>query len=311
MKAIFMGTPDFAVPALRVLCDAHEVVAVYTKPDKPAGRGRKLAVSPVKHEALARGLLVREPKSLRRPEVLAELQALQPALIVVAAYGLILPQAVLDIPARGCINIHGSLLPRYRGASPIVGALLAGEQETGITLMLMDAGLDTGPMLAQRSIPITASDNTGTLEARLSGQGAELLAETLPGWLDGQIVPQKQDDSCATLTRLIKKEDGLIDWFEPAKSIVRKVRAFAPWPGAFTIWQGQPLKLLGAQLRTEAGVPGIVSQAAGVIRIGAGEGSVEVTELQAAGKRAMPAAEFVRGHPEFIGARLTAAGGKQ
>lgn len=311
MKAIFMGTPDFAVPALRALCDAHEVVAVYTKADKPAGRGRKLSVSPAKEEALARGLLVKEPKSLRRPEAVAEMQALQPDFIVVAAYGLILPQAVLDIPPHGCINIHGSLLPRYRGASPIAGALLAGEQETGITLMLMDAGLDTGPMLAQRSIPIEAGDNTGTLETRLSLLGAELLAETLPRWLDGRIVPQMQDDSLATLTRLIKKEDGLIDWSEPATNIVRKVKAFAPWPGAFTIWQGQPLKLLGARSNSRESAPGLVSQSAGAVLIGTGAGSVEATEVQAAGKRAMSGIEFVRGHSDFIGARLAPQTGER
>ena len=299
-----MGTPDFAVPALRSLSDAYEVIAVYTKLDKPAGRGRKVAVSAVKQEAIGRGFAVREPKSLRPAEVVAEIKALRPELIVVAAYGLILPQAVLDIPPHGCINVHASLLPHFRGASPIAGALLAGERETGITLMLMEAGLDTGPILAQRAIPIEAADNTGTLEAKLSRMGAELLAETLPRWLEGAIIPQPQDDGLATITRLIQKADGKIEWSETATTIVRTIKAFTPWPGAYTEWNGQPLKLLGAAERDDAGSPGLVVKLGGTVLVGSGKGSVEITELQAAGKRAMGAADFLRGRPEFVGAQL-------
>lgn len=299
-----MGTPDFAVPALRSLSDAHEVIAVYTKLDKPAGRGRKVAVSAVKQEAIGRGFAVREPKSLRPAEVVAEIKALRPELIVVAAYGLILPQAVLDIPPHGCINVHASLLPHFRGASPIAGALLAGERETGITLMLMEAGLDTGPILAQRAIPIEAADNTGTLEAKLSRMGAELLAETLPRWLEGAIIPQPQDDGLATITRLIQKADGKIEWSETATTIVRTIKAFTPWPGAYTEWNGQPLKLLGAAERDDAGSPGLVVKLGGTVLVGSGKGSVEIIELQAAGKRAMGAADFLRGRPEFVGAQL-------
>ena len=244
---------------------------------------------------------------MRPAAVVAAIKALQPDLIVVAAYGLILPQSVLDIPARGCINVHASLLPRYRGASPIASALLAGEQETGITLMLMEAGLDTGPILAQRAIPIEAADNSGLLEAKLSRLGADLLADTLPHWLAGSIVPQPQDDSLATTTRMIKKEDGHIKWSEKAICIVRRIKAFTPWPGAFTTWNGQPLKLLSALPREHCAAPGRVVKSGGAVLIGTGEGSVEIAQLQAAGKRAMSAAEFVRGHPEFIDSHLGGA----
>ena len=307
LRTIFMGTPDFAVPTLRILGDSQDVVAVFTKPDKPAGRGRRVAGSPVKQEALARGINVLEPKSLRPPAVVAAIKALQPDLIVVAAFGLILPQSVLDIPPRGCINVHASLLPRYRGASPIAGALLSGEQETGITLMLMEAGLDTGPILAQRAIPIGAADNSALLEAKLSRLGAELLADTLPHWLAGNIVPQPQDDSLATLTRLIRKEDGQIVWSEPATTIVRRIMAFTPWPGAFTRWNDHALKLLSALPREHRAEPGKVFKSGGAVLIGAGEGSVEITQLQAAGRRAMSTADFVRGHPEFIDSQLGVA----
>lgn len=303
-RVVFMGTPEFSVPSLRALAQAYEVVGVFTQPDRPAGRGRRVVESPVKQEAQACGLAVFQPKSLRREAVQAELRQLKPDVIVVAAYGLILPQAVLDIPPHGCLNVHASLLPKYRGAAPIAFALLEGERETGITIMLMEAGLDTGPILAQRAIPIAADDNAGTLEQKLSSLGAELLRETLPRWLAGEIAPQPQNDTGATLTRLIKKEDGAIDWSQPAISIVRKVRAFTPWPGAYTTWQGNLLKIIRATPIDIAAPVGEVLQHDDQIVVGAGEGSVRLDEVQLAGKRAMSSAEFVRGQRAFVGARL-------
>ena len=299
-----MGTPAFAVPILCALHDTQEVVGVFTQPDRPAGRGRQVALSPIKQAALAHRLPVFQPKTLRSAKVQEELRSLRPDLIVVAAYGLILPQAVLDGPPKGCLNVHASLLPKYRGASPIAFAILAGENQTGVSIMLMDAGLDTGPILSQLAIPVEADDTAGSLEGKLSALAAELLAETLPSWLNGALTPQPQDDQAASLTRLLSKADGLIDWTQPAAEIVRRIRAFNPWPGAYTFWHSQPLKLLRAATMTKAHEPGHVFGHAGAVLVGAGEGSVEVVQVQPAGKRAMSAAEFVRGHADFIGSGL-------
>jgi len=299
-----MGTPGFAVPALRALCDACDVVGVYTQPDRPAGRGRKLEASPVKREAEARGLPVFQPRSVRPVGAVETLRALAPDLIVVAAYGLILPQSVLDIPARRCINIHASLLPRYRGASPITFAILNGERETGITLMQMEAGLDTGPIIAARAVAIADDDTAETLEARLSISGAELLAQTLPAWLAGQITPVKQDDAAATLTRLIKKADGLIDWAQPAAQIALRVRAFTPWPGAATDWNGEPLKIVRAAVVAGSDEPGRVRVRGNSVTVGTGNGCLRLDLIQPAGKRAMDAAAYAHGRPGFDGARL-------
>jgi methionyl-tRNA formyltransferase len=304
LRIIFMGTPEFAVPALRTLSASYAVVGVFTQPDRPAGRGRRIEASPVKQEGLSRGLRVLQPKSLRSPAAVADVQSLQPDLVVVASYGLILPHSILDIPKHCCINVHASLLPRYRGASPIAGALLAGEHETGITLMLMEAGLDTGPILAQSAIPITDDDNSGSLEKKLSQLGADLLRDTIPQWTSGAISPRPQDHDRATLTRLIRKSEGRIEWSVPARDIVRRIRAFTPRPGAFANWRGKQLKFLSARARDQAAVPGSVYKSADALLIGAAEGSVEITQLQPPGKRAMTAAEFLRGHSEFVGAQL-------
>ncbi|MBI5877577.1 MAG: methionyl-tRNA formyltransferase [Chloroflexi bacterium] len=306
-RVIFMGTPDFAVPALRVLCAATTVVGVYTQPDRPSGRGRKVEASPVKREAEARGFAVFQPKSLRPAAIVEALRALQPDLIVVAAYGLILPQSVLDIPPLHCINIHASLLPKYRGASPITHAILNGERETGITLMQMEAGLDTGPIIAQRTVPIDTADTTGALEARLSVTGAELLAQTLPAWIARTITPVPQDHAAATLTRLINKADGLIDWSAPAAQIALKVRAYTPWPGAVTTWNGETIKIVRAAAAAERGEPGRVTVRGGSVLVGTGEGSLRLHVVQPAGKRAMDAESFVRGRPQFAGASLGGA----
>lgn len=305
LRTVMLGTPDFAVPTLLQLANTENVIAVFTQPDRPAGRGRLPLASPVKREAKARGIPIYQPRSLRKqPEVVEALRALKPDLMVVAAYGLILPQTVLDIPVHGCLNIHASLLPKYRGASPIVSALLEGEHETGITIMLMDAGLDTGPILAQRAIAVNPEDNAELLEIRLSLLGASLLDETLPQWIAGDITPQAQDSTQATTTRLIKKEDGQINWNDPAAKIVRMVRAYTPWPGAYTSWRGQPLRILASRESGETGMPGQVSLQAGQLLIGTGTGSLSVERLQLAGKRAMSAEEFVRGQRGFIGSQL-------
>jgi methionyl-tRNA formyltransferase len=318
---LFMGTPRFAAPSLRALAAwaaGHDatLAAVITRPDKPAGRGQSVFPSPVKAAALELGIPVHQPGPLRRPEAGALLASLAPDLIVVAAFGQILPPDVLALPAHGCLNVHASLLPRHRGASPIAAAILAGDTETGVTIMLMDAGLDTGPILATRATPIGPEETTGELTARLAELGAALLMETLPGWLTGTTAPQPQDASRATLTRLLRKEDGTLDWTRPADALARQVRAVTPWPSAFTAWEGRALKVLrAAPADLPAGTPelapGIVAlvpdgQGGQRILCGCGQGVLGLQVLQLEGKRAQAAAEFARGHARIAGARLGA-----
>jgi methionyl-tRNA formyltransferase len=309
-RVIFMGTPNFAVPALKKLHRAYQVVAVVTQPDRRGGRGRKLIASPVKQAAEAMNLPVLQPKTLRAPEVVEQLRAMTPDVIIVAAFGQILRANVLTLPPRGCLNIHASLLPRWRGAAPIAAAIRAGDTETGITLMKMDEGLDTGPMLAKRAIPITAQDTTASLTETLAHLGAELLAETLPGWLAGNITPTPQDDSLATLAPRIKKEEGLIDWGQSAIEIERHIRAFDPWPGAYTNWQGQPLKVLSAEVSTHAGQggdslkPGTVFSSGKAVAVATGQSALILHHIQLAGKRAISAADFINGNPALIGDKL-------
>ena len=314
MRVIFMGTPEFAVPSLEYLIlNQYEVVAVYTQPDRPAGRGRSLASPPVKRAALAWELPVVQPVNLRRPEVVTQLASFHPDVIVVAAYGQILPRAVLDVPGYGCINIHPSLLPRFRGASPVAAAILAGDEFTGVSIMLMDAGLDTGPVLARAQIPVSGQDTTGSLTAKLSLISAKLLLEVLSRWSRGELTPQPQDEAKATYCDSISKEESEIDWNLPAIDIWRQVRAFQPWPECYTIWQGRQLKiieavLLAAEANLEVGrVVALTptregSEAAFGVRTG--DGILGVSKVQLEGKRAMSAAEFLRGHKQFIGAIL-------
>ncbi len=316
-RIIFMGTPEFAVPVLASLVEidsvgtSHgQVVGVVTQPDRPSGRGRKLQPSPVKALARRYGLPVLEPASLRNPESQADLLALQPDVIIVAAFGQILPPEVLDLPPFGCINVHASLLPRWRGAAPIAAAILAGDEITGITIMKMDTGLDTGPILNQRSIPIDPDDTRESLTARLAELGASLLSDTLPEWLAGHIQPQPQDDGQATLAPRLAKEQGRIDWHEPAEKIARRVRAFYPWPGAFTFWQGKQLKILRAAASLEARPKGEASPPGTVIEgpdgpgVVTGLGILNLYEVQPASKRPMPADTFVHGARGFVGSRL-------
>jgi methionyl-tRNA formyltransferase len=299
-RLVFIGTADFAVPSLRALAAAPwaEVVGVITQPARPAGRGRALQPTPVQAAAEALGLPVYQPERLRRPEAVEHLRGLRPDLCVVAAYGQLLSPAVLAIPPHGCLNVHGSLLPRYRGAAPVVGALLAGETETGVTIMLMDAGLDTGPILATATEPIRPDDTAGSLTARLAELGARLLLETIPAWLAGAITPQPQDEARATLTRLVRKEDGLIDWSRPAVVIERQVRAYHPWPGAYTTdASGERLVIRAARALPEVTglAPGHGGRHAGQAVIGTGAGALLPLLVQPAGRRPMPYADYLRG----------------
>lgn len=321
MRLIFMGAPQFAVPTLEALAEARapgrlvpdglEIAAVVTRPDKPAGRGQGVVMTPVKQRALALGLPVWQPGLLRRPANLEELRRLAPDVIVVAAFGQILRREVLELPRFGCINVHASLLPRHRGASPITAAILAGDAETGVTIMQMDEGLDTGPMLARRSIPIAPDDTTGTLGEKLSHLGAALLLDTLPQWFAGALTPQPQDEARATYTQLLKKEDGIIDWQVPAEELARQVRAYIPWPGTATTWRGKTLKIVQAAalepaaLAEEDEPPGKVSvQTINGVRalvVRCGQGFLRLDVIQLEGKRALHADEFVRGQPAIIG----------
>jgi methionyl-tRNA formyltransferase len=306
-RIVFMGTPEFAVPVLDALTrTTHQIVGVYTRPDQPAGRGKQLQSSPIKRFAETHALPIFQPPTLRQPEFVAPLRDLAPDLIVVSAYGLLLPPDVLAIPPRGCVNTHASLLPRHRGAAPIAAAILAGDAETGVTLMQMDAGLDSGPILAQRALAIAEDDTTGTLTPKLADLAAALLIETLPRLLAGVIAPQPQDEARATYQKMIRKADGLIDWTRSAVELARRVRAFNPWPSAFTYWNSTPLKILRAQAAPDAarGEPGRVIEWQGGIAVTTGEGALILREVQLAGKRALSAPEFVRGQRDFVGARL-------
>ena len=306
-RAVFMGTPDFAVPSLRALLSAgYDLIAVYTREDQPAGRGQRLESSPVKRYAVAQGLPLRQPKSLRTSEEQLALSNLAPDLIVVAAYGLILPMAVLSIPRKGCVNVHGSLLPRHRGPSPIAAAILAGDEQAGVSIMLMDAGVDTGPILGLKRLPIAPEETTGSLTSKLADLGAGLLASTLPAWLRGDLVPQAQPEEGATVSPRIAKEDGRLDWAEPAELIARKVRAYQPWPSAFTTWRGQILKILRVRADAETvGKPGVViAGGRGSAGVATGDGIVWLEEIQLAGKKAMPVRAFLAGAQDFVGSTL-------
>ena len=306
-QVVFMGTPDFAVPVLEALDKEHHVAGVVTQPDRPAGRGRRLTPSPVKEAALDHSLPLFQPRSLRTPEAVTQLEAWGPEVIVVAAFGQILKQNVLDLPPHGCLNVHASLLPRWRGAAPVPAAILAGDEVTGVTIMQMDAGLDTGPILTQREERIRSDDTHVTLEKRLAKLGAELLIETLSAYLTGDLSPQPQPEEGVTYAQQLRKEDGRLDWSLPAVDLDRRVRAFTPWPGAFTTWHGRRLKVLRAAtlLDWRVDVPtGTVVAQADRTAVAAGEGALLLDEVQLAGKRPMDIASFIRGQRDFVGSRL-------
>ncbi len=306
-RIVFMGTPDFAVPALEALIETQTVVGVVTQPDRPAGRGKQLRPSPVKQTAAAAGIPLYQPKSLRQEAAAEPLREWQPDVIVVAAFGQILRPHVLYLPPHGNLNVHASLLPRWRGASPIQHALLAGDSETGVSLMQMDEGLDTGPVYVQEAIEITGEDTAATLHDRLAELGAQMLRQYLDDILAGRLTAVPQDDSQSTYAPMIQKEAGRIDWSLPATALDRHIRAMTPWPGAFTGWQGETLRVLRAsplQGKLPDGRPGQVVTAGEKILVLCGEGGLALEEVQLAGKRAMAVTDFVRGRSDFVGSVL-------
>ena len=309
MNLVFAGTPEFAVPALHALLDAgHTLRAVYTQPDRPAGRGRKLGVSAVKQAALARGLEIRQPLTLKSEEETQALKSLKPDALIVIAYGLILPPAILTIPRFGCINVHASLLPRWRGAAPIQRAIEAGDEMTGITIMQMDAGLDTGAMLALAATPIHAHDTAASLHDRLAEIGAPLLATTLARLERGEITPQAQESAHATYARKLSKDEARIDWTTDAAALARRIRAFNPWPVAHTTIEGQTLRLWNAVELTAGAAtqpPGTLLGAdAHGIQVQCGRGVVCLTQLQSEGGKVLDAPAFLNGLPLPPGTRL-------
>ena len=319
IRIIYMGTPYFAVPALEALIanrapglllpQGYEIVTVMTRPDKPSGRGKEVVFSPVKQAALARGIPVWQPGSLKRAENSDALAAYAADLYVVAAFGQILPQAVLDVPRYGTLNIHASLLPRYRGVSPISEAILRGDQETGDTIMLIDAGIDTGPILLKQAIPIAENDTTGSLTGKLATLGASALLEALPLWIAGDLQPQTQNEQEASYTHMLRKEDGEIAWKRSATTLAREARAYTPWPGSYTTWRGKLLKILEARaLTTEAAqdIPAgtvMLRKENGItaLSVMTGEGALVIDRLQLEGKKAMHSDEFLRGYAHIVG----------
>lgn len=306
-RVVFMGSSSFSIPALRVLLEeGYEIAAVVTAPDRPAGRSLHLRPGPVKAFALENHLSLWQPETLRAPEAWERLQALSPQVVVVAAYGEILRPEVLSLPPCGCLNIHPSLLPRWRGPSPVAATILAGDLETGVTLIRMEAGMDSGPILAQEVLPLSGRERQGELSTRLAEMGAELLRRTLPAWLAGEITPQPQEESRATYCRPLRKEDGRVDWTRPAAHIERMVRAYDPWPGTYTFLHGRRLHIWRAAVRPDTlpGPPGTVYLDGWQMLVATGEGSLFLEEVQWEGKRRLPIREFLLGRRGLEGACL-------
>jgi len=309
-RIVFMGTPEFALPTLQGLVDRYHVVGVVTQPDRPAGRGQSLQPPPVKQAALAQDLAVYQAKSLRTTEALQRLQTWAPDVIVTAATGHILTAAVLALPTCGTLNVHASLLPRWRGAAPIQAAILADDREAGVTIMCTDEGLDTGPILSQKAIPIAPRETAASLHDKLAQLGADLLLETLPRWLSGALTPRPQPEQGITIAGRIHKKDGEIDWERSAREIDRQIRAYTPWPGAYTFWDKRRIKVIQAfpmpapppagKDNTTGTVIALVDRPAVVT----GEGLLRLDQIQLSGKQAMSGAAFVRGRADFIGSQL-------
>lgn len=297
LRILFMGTPQFACPTLQMLIDRGEnVIAVVTQPDRPKGRGQQVQLPPVKELALSHNIPVMQPVKLRAPEAVEAIRELEPDLIIVVAFGQILPKALLDIPRYGCINIHASLLPRYRGAAPLNWCIINGEQETGITTMLMDVGLDTGDMLLKKTTAITPEDDAASLHDRLSALGAETMAETLELLLAGELRPEKQDDSLSSYAPMLKKELGEINWNSPTEKIINLVRGVTPWPGAYTKIDGKVVKIHKVHAGSGRGTPGEVLKTGKTgIEAATKDGSIIIEELQLEGKKRLKAAEFLAG----------------
>ena len=311
MRVIFMGTPAPVIPVMEKLCEMNgvEVVAAVTPPDRERGRGRRSEPPPVKEAALRLGVPVWQPDSLRSKAAQAELAALSPDVIVVAAYGKLLPRPVLELPRHGCINLHPSLLPRHRGPSPVATAILEGDEATGISLMLLDEGMDTGPVIAQRGYTLTSKETAGELTNTLFAMGAELLIDSLVPWTQGQLQAQPQEDAQATTSRKLDRADGLADWMLPAETLARQCRAYTPWPGLYTQWEGKTVKLLEVSAMPEDGrksKPGEVVADGSLVpaAVVTGDGLLGLSRLQLEGRRAVSAREFLAGYPNFIGACL-------
>ena len=315
MRIVFMGSPEFALPALRGLIEGeHAVAAVVTQPDRPAGRGRGLRPPPAKELALAHQVPVLQPERVNAPAALEQLREVAPDVIVIAAYGQILRQPLLDLPGRGCLNVHASLLPKYRGASPVAAAILAGDQETGVTILEVALALDAGPILAKRTTPIEPGDTTGSLTEKLSRLGAELLIETLPAWERGDLTPEPQDEALASYAPGLRRADTVLDWSLPAVDLWRRVRAYYPWPVATTTLDGEPLRVLEAwPLNAEPDAPagtvvalpghaGAPEQAG--FAVCCGMGVLAITRAQRAGRRVVSGHELMRGLRGLIGRRL-------
>jgi methionyl-tRNA formyltransferase len=311
MRIVFMGSPEFALPTLRrLIASAHEIVGVYTQPDRPTGRGRRLAPPPVKALALEHALPVFQPASISKPESVARFRELAPDIAIVAAYGQILKQAVLDVPPLGILNVHASLLPRWRGAAPIPAAILAGDAVTGATIMKIVRALDAGPMLARVEEPILPVDTTATLTPRIAETGATLLMDALPGWAAGTIVAEEQDDAAATYAPQVKKEDALLDFAtDSAETLARRVRAYNPWPMAYAYLDGSPLRIVEAVvLQAEPYVSPqtiFATEGAAALAVATADGALGLVRVQPAGGKVMAGADYLRGHAGIAGKHLT------
>ena len=309
VRTVFMGTPHFAATILEsLLRSSCQVLAVYTQPDKPAGRGRPVAFPPVKKLALERQIPVIQPETFKSSEVVNKLASFQPELVIVAAFGAILPPEVLSLPKFACLNVHPSLLPRHRGPSPVANTILCGDEVTGVTIMLMDAGTDTGPILAQEEVGISFMDTTGSLSKTLADVGAKLLLETLPGWLNKKLRPQVQDEAQATYSKLITSGDAEIDWQLSAVELWRRVRAYNPWPISYTWYQGKRLRIhksipVGDEAEEEIGKVVALPESPGV-GVVTGQGILGLCQVQLEGRREMSADDFIRGKRDFIGCVL-------
>ena len=310
MRIVFMGTPDFAVPSLEALLKSeHQVVGVVTQPDRPKGRGQEVVFSPVKVVCQRKGIPVLQPLKMKDPAFLDALRRWTPDVIAVTAYGRILPPAILTLPPRGCINVHGSLLPKYRGAGPIQWAVIRGEQQTGITTMFMAEGMDTGDMLLQETVEIRADDTAGTLAPRLAEVGGRLLVETLRRLEAGTLTPQPQDDAQATMAPLLKKEDGVVDWTLPAAEIANRVRGLSPWPGAYTYVNGERWVLWRVAVGEEVSgsAPGTVTKVSkDRVEVATGEGTIQLIDIQPSNSRRMTMAQYLAGHRLAEGLKLQA-----
>ena len=305
-RTIFMGTPDFACPSLQKLIERNEnIVAVITQPDRPKGRGQRLMPTPIKELAENTGIPVFQPPKVRDPAFVDIIRGLKPDIIIVVAFGQILPKALLDIPPHGCINVHASVLPRYRGAAPLNWCLINGETETGVTTMMMDVGLDTGDMLLAQKTPLDENEDIVSLHDRMATKGANLLAETLDRLCTGDLVPRPQNNADSCYAPMLKKEDGLINWHADARAIHNKVRGLAVWPGAFTTINQQVLKIFRTRIGDGSGEPGTVLHASkGIFEVACQTGSLLLHELQLAGKKRLDSASFLAGYPVSEGILL-------